>query len=489
MGKSISKNAVFKTMLNLFNIAIPIIITPIVLGAIKETYNGYISVGETWNTVFMTFACFGVSQYGLREISRVRNDEEKLNKTITSLFVITTTTTLLTTIAYTILIIFKYKGEAPFYTCLVMGGNVLFNIFYVEWINEALENYDFIAVKTMIVRIIYSVLVIIFIKNESNYLFYLYLLVGFNFINNILSFIYIRKRTKFDFRNLEIKRHLKPMIQTLILSNTYLLYTQLDRVMIDKYIGSTETGFYTIAFKIMNIIDILIFTIIQVSMSRLVNYLSNKSKDIYLQLLNKVVSIYFILLFPAAIGLFCVARQAVIIFGHGESYVAAIPILMVFSLYLMATGIDRIIEQQIIYVSGYEKADTKLALYGGILNLVLNYLLVLFHIFTPAMAALTTFISEIFLISVEYNYLVKKVIKIDIKLFSISNMKYLLYSLVFIPICMFINVKIESVLLSCAADIISCTAIYVIILLLTHDKTFKELCELMLRKAYARIKF
>lgn len=487
MSKSISKNAVFKTILNLFNIALPIIITPIILGAIKETYNGYISVGETWNTVFMTFACFGVSQYGLREISRVRDDEEKLNKTITSLFVITTTTTLITTVAYILLIKFKYSGQAPFYTCLVMGGNVLFNIFYVEWINEALENYDFIAVKTMIVRIIYSIIVILFVKNESNYLFYLYILVGFNFINNILSFIYIRKRTKFDFRDLEIKRHLKPMFQTLILSNTYLLYTQLDRVMIDNYIGSTETGFYAISFKIMNIIDILIFTIIQVSMSRLVNYLANKSKEIYMDLLRKVVSIYFILLFPAAIGLLCVSKQAVIIFGHGDRYISAVPILMVFSLYLIATGIDRIIEQQIIYVFGYEKEDTKLALYGGIVNLILNYALVVFGIFTPAMAVFTTLLADIFLISLEYNYLVKKVIKIDIKLFSMSNMKYLLYSLTFIPICMVINSKIENIFISCAADVMCCAGIYLFILLTTGDKTFKELYNIILKKAYSRI--
>ncbi len=115
----------------------------------------------------------------------------------------------------------------------------------------------------------------------------------------------------------------------------------------------------------MNIIDILIFTIIQVSMARLVNYLANKSKEVYMQLLKKVISIYFILLFPASIGLLCVSKQAVIIFGRGYTYIAAVPILMVFSIYLMAVGIDRIIEQQIIYVFGYEKADTKLALYGG----------------------------------------------------------------------------------------------------------------------------
>lgn len=52
--------------------------------------------------------------------------------------------------------------------------------------------------------------------------------------------------------------------------------------MIDRYVGSTETGFYTVAFKIMNIVDTLIFTIVQVSMSRLVNYLANKSKERYM---------------------------------------------------------------------------------------------------------------------------------------------------------------------------------------------------------------
>ena len=170
-----------------------------------------------------------------------------------------------------------------------------------------------------------------------------------------------------------------------------------------------------------------------------------------------------------------------------NGYISAVPILMVFSIYLITTGIDRIIEQQIIYVFGYEKIDTRLALYGGIVNLILNYALVFFGIFTPAMAVVTTLIANIFLISLEYNYLVKRVIKLDIKLFSISNIKYLLYSLIFIPICMVINSNIENILISCAADVICCGAVYLGILLVTRDKTFQELYSLLLKKAYSRI--
>lgn len=74
-----------------------------------------------------------------------------------------------------------------------------------------------------------------------------------------------------------------------------------------------------------------------------------------------------------------------------------------------------------------------------------------------------------------------------ISLFSMSNMKYLLYSLIFIPICMVINSNVENILISCAIDVICCGVVYVGILLVTHDKTFKELYNLLLKKAYSRI--
>ena len=56
-----------------------------------------------------------------------------------------------------------------------------------------------------------------------------------NLINNLLSYFYIKKRIKFDFSNLKIIQYIKPMFLVVILSNTALLYTMFDRLMIDKY--------------------------------------------------------------------------------------------------------------------------------------------------------------------------------------------------------------------------------------------------------------
>jgi len=482
MSKSISKNAVFKAVLNMSNIILPIIVMPVVLSAIQDKLNGYITMGETWTAVFMIFASFGIYQYGLREVSRVRDDKKKLRQTITSLFVITTVTTTIVSVLYSLFLIIFHRNDALFYTCMVMGLNIVFNMFNVEWINEALENYDFIAIKTMIVKIIYNILTICFVRTQEDFLFYIYITCGINFINNISSFIYIKKKIQFDFSDLQLKKHLKPMFSVVILANTYILYTWLDKNMINSYIGSTEAGYYGVAQKIMYMIDILMFTIVQVSMARLSNYLENHSKEVYLKLLNKIVKVYFLLLFPASIGLLGVSKQVIIIMGRGtDTYLPAVPILMVFSIYMLTIGIDRIIADQIIYIFGREKTDAKLVLIGGILNLILNALLLITKTFTPTSAIATTLVVNLVVIAMEYR-LVKKELNLDIQLFAFENLKYLYYSLIFIPITFFINKFVSAVIFSCILDVIVCCSIYFIILIVTRDKVFFDLIYIVLAK-------
>lgn len=482
MSRSISKNAIFKAILNLFNIILPIVVLPVVLSRIQPTLNGYITMGETFTGIFMIFASFGVYQYGLREVSRVRGDERKLSQTFTSLFMVTTITTVVTSIIYVIFIVTARRNEAYFYTCMIMGLNIVFNLFYVEWINEALENYDFIAFKTMLVKIIYSVLVLFFVRSQEDFLLYIYLGVGVNFINNILSFIYIKKKIRFDFSNLKFRKHIKPMFSAVILSNTSLLYTQLDKLMIDSNIGSTEAGYYAVAQKVMIIINTLMLTIIQVSMPRLSNYLENNSKEVYLNLLKRVIKVYFLLLFPASIGLLCVSNQVMWIFGHFRpDYLPAAPIMMVFSIYMLTIGVEGIIANQIIYLHGREKTDAKLVLIGGILNLILNTILLASKKFTPTTAIITTVISNLVVVALEYR-LVKRGIKLKISLFTFENMKYLYYSLPFIPITYIINTYVSGMLMSCILDIIVCGVLYLGILFFTKDLVFFDLVNRVIRK-------
>jgi len=480
MAKSISRNALFNAVLNLFNIILPALVIPVVSRAIGNELYGYMGYGDSINSYFLIFASFGIFTYGIREMSRVRDNKVKLRQTFTNLFVITTITNILATVAYIVFVLIFYKDQPYFYTCIIMGFNLAFNLFYVEWVNQALENYDFITIKTMIIRIISCAIIVLVIRSKENYLFYLYILIATNFINNIISFIYIKKRIKFDFSNMHFAIHIRPMIYAVILSNVGVLYTQLDKFMIKDYIGTTDVGYFYMAQRIINMINILMLTLVTVTMPRLSNYLGNDSKNEYLLLLKRVVNVYFLVLFPASIGLLCLSEEVIGIFG-GSEYLAVVPVMRVFSIYMLSLGIQNIISNQIIYLYQKEKDDSILIFIGGIINLILNLTFVFIGKFTIVTAISTTLIANLIVIGLQYR-LVKKVIKLDIHLFAYENMKYFYYSLVFIPITFGIKFVISNILIACVLEVIACGLVYLGILVITKDLVFFELLNKILVK-------
>ena len=471
MAKSISKNAIFKAILNIFNIILPIIVTPVITRIFTTDQFSYITQGETFNTILMAFAGFGVYQYGLREISKVRDNKKKLSKTFTSLFLISTTSTILISGVYIIWLFLFYKSNPAFYTCLILSFNIVMNLFYVEWINEALENYDFIAVKTMIVKVVYSIAVLCVIRSTDNYFMYLYLGFAANIANNLWSYFYIKRRVKFDFSNIRIKQYLKPMFLAVILSNTSLLYTQCDRLLIINYASEADLAAYGIAQKVMMMINTLMLTIIQVTMPRLANNHGNGNDRGYFSLLDKVMKIYFLLLFPASLGLLGVSKQVMWLFG--DDYVPWYPVMSCFSLYMLTVGIQGIISNQIIYLYKKEKEDVKIFFIFGVFNVVGNSILVLCNIFTPSNSIIITMIANIFIIIMECRVIRVKM-KLNIKIFTFKNMKYFYYSLLFIPIAFVVNKYIESMIISCAINIVLCGGLYLGILLFTRDEVFFE---------------
>jgi len=481
MAKSISKNAIFKAMLNLFNIILPILVMPLVSRSFGEELYGYYGYGDSLTAFFLIFASFGIYQYGLREMSKVRDDKIKLRQTFTSLIVFTTITNIVASAAYMIYVAIFYKDQPYLYTCIILGFNIAFNTFYVEWVNEAMESYDFIAIKTMIVKIIYSGLILLCVRNQGDFLLYLYLVIGSNFINNIISFVYVKKKVSFDFSDLQFLKHIKPMFYVVILSSTGVLYTQLDRVMLkDSPGGTTAVGYYYMAQRLQGIINTLLLTLVHVTMPRLSNYLGNGFKEKYLILLKKVIKIYFLILFPTSIGLFCLSKEAIYIFG-GEKFLAAVPVMVVFSIYMLSLGVEGVIANQMIYLHGKEKEDAILVLIGGVINLIFNVLLSITGNFNMVSAITTTLIANLIVIVLEYR-MVKKVIKLDIKLFAYENIKYFYYSLVFIPITFGIKFVIHNMIIACILEVVICGLVYLGILLITKDLVFFELLNKVLVK-------
>lgn len=492
MEKSISTNIIFKFILNIFNLVVPILIGPYVLRIIGPDMNGTINYAQTLYSYFFIFAGFGVYQYGLREISRVKGDKQKLNSLFTSLFIITVCTTVITSIIYLIYIYHGYNGTDMYSISIILSFNFLANIFYTEWVNEALENFDFITIKTVIVRCIYIIAIFVFVRVAQDFKHYVVLLVLSTFANNIISFIYIKRRVKFTFSNIKLLPHFKPLFLVVILSNANVLYAQLDKAMLGSYYTIVSVGFYAVAQSISGIINSLLLTVITVSMPRLSNFLTHKDNNAYLTLLNKVSKIYYVILFPTCIGLALLAKEVILLYG-GISFIDAYPILVVFSLYTISLGYETILGTQVLYLNKKENIQVKFIFICGFINLILNSLLVWLNIFNGITAMVTTLISNIILIILEYYY-IKHKLNLNIKLFAWDKLKYCVYSLTFIPITMAIRMVLFSNLSQSTGELILYLItvmiinglVYLICLLATKDEFIFTLFKVLKDKVLHR---
>lgn len=105
MQKSLVSNIFYKILLNTFNIILPILVGPYAYRTLGVDSMGTVNFSETIFNYFFIFAVFGVYQYGLREISLVKNDKKKVSQLFTNLYVINFTTSILALTAFYYLVI------------------------------------------------------------------------------------------------------------------------------------------------------------------------------------------------------------------------------------------------------------------------------------------------------------------------------------------------------------------------------------------------
>lgn len=486
MEKSLARNAVSKLTLNIFNIVIPLLVGAYLSRTFGPAVMGDINYIQSLYTYLVVFSNFGVYQYGLRELSRVRDDRKKFDEVFSNLFFIILVANLVVILLYLAFISILYPGTRVSAIGYAFTLNFVANFFFVDWVMEAREDFGFITRKSIVIQTIYAILIFIFIRSADNYVAY-GILVGIAlFFNYLTTFVYLRTRVKLkmSFRSLRLKDHLKPMFVVVIFSNAGLLFIQLDKIMIGAFMNRELLSYYTMAHGIMLIINTLMLTVVHVTIPRLNKYLSDQNHTLYDTLLNRIFRVYLMFLFPAAVGLSLVAREAILIYG-GSQFVQAIPILSMFAVYMVVLGLENILTNQIMYVKRQEKVQVRIVFLCGFLNLLFNIGLITLGAFTPMAALVTTTIANGLLVAAQYWY-IRVRMKFHFIIFSMTNMKYLFFSLVFIPVTYLIRSAGLGTLLNFVLIITVNTAIYLLMLFLTKEPFLGELMDMVRKKRVDR---
>ncbi|MGI5894150.1 MAG: oligosaccharide flippase family protein [Candidatus Merdivicinus sp.] len=495
MAKSIAANSLYNFILKFFRLIVPLLVSSHVIQTLDQQLYAEFQSASTWLDFALIFGVFGVTVYGIREGARVRDDKEKAKKLFSSLFSLNLVTNSVVLLIYSAVVFFSLESiSRTIY--LVLGLKLFANIFLVEWLNEAMENYRFITIKTILVRIFYAVLIFGFIHEPDDVVRYVVIIILTDLLNNLASFFYIKKRMPISFHDLEIKKHIVPLISMMVISNVNILYTQLDKMLLDVTVGSMAVATYKIPQDITVIISNLLSSVVMVAVPRLAYYHGNDQENSYRQLLDQSYHSFMLLVFPACMGFACLAQEIMHAYTKGTAYDAAIPVLILFAFRTVENSVYTVCANQIFFVYNQEKYLIRMLLICGLLNVALNYTLIATGFFTPVTAIATTILSEIILMCILFQF-IRKRLKIPFRFFTKTNVKYMLLSLTFIPITLAVRglgleTSLQSILLgsllTAGIIIVICMALYFGVLLLIRDTTMCFLTQKAIQMFFGRFR-
>lgn len=372
--KSLAKNSIFYTIYTVLNLIFPLVTSIYVSRVLLPIGVGKVAYAQSIASYFVILAGLGIPNYGLREIAKLRDNQEKKNKLFTELIIINTLSSLVAFSLYLVLIfcIKDYRCQLPLF--LSVGLLILFNILNIDWLYQGEEEYVYIVIRSIIVKVSSIIAIIVFVRDSSDFVIYALISTLATAGNYIFNAVNARKYVKLDFKSLQLKQHLKPifiMLAGIFLSN---IYGKIDITMLGLFSTDDIIGYYSYGQKVVDLVVTICTSITAVFMPRL-SYCYKNGKNEFMKLIEKGIDILSFLTIPMAMGLFIVAPEIIQIM-FGEKFLQASLTVRVLSILILIKGYGNLLCYQLVICTGNEKERLPATCFGSLANVAFNWLLI-----------------------------------------------------------------------------------------------------------------
>lgn len=452
----LKKNIFFNLLLSISQILFPLITFPYSSRILGPSGIGSIVFVDSITQMFLLFSALGIPIYGVREISRLKNNKIALSNLFSELVTIHICCTLLFVIFYVSSALFIPKLSSHFSLVLIGVGILLFNVFSLEWFFQGMENFSYITKRTLLVRVLFIILLFCFVNKKTDTVVYYSLTAGSYLLNAIINFNYSRRYITVSFIGLNIKKHIKPLLIILCSNIVVSVYLLMDNTIVGFLKGELAVGYYSTAVKFAKIALTIItsFGIVLIPQISLAH--TEKDYEKINSLINKSFNYVCTIGIPLSVGLILLARTIIFVLV-GKTFLPSVLALQIISPIILIIGMTNIFAWQILTPFGNDKKVLLVVVCGMITSLTLNFLLIPHLSFIGAAIANVATELIVMLISA---YFVYSLGKIQLKFKPLFNA--LLGSFVFIIITYVIRYFINESILREVIIIFLCVITYFI---------------------------
>jgi len=339
----------------------------------------------------------------------------------------------------------------------------------VEWYFKANEEFAYITIRNLIVKIVSIVLMVVFVRSSADIIYYGLISVGGVFGYSIINFIKFSKSVKLKFIKIDYLKHLKPALSVFLLTFATTIYCYLDSIMLGYIKDKYAVGIYSAAYKITTTVIAITTAINTIMLPRLSYYYENNETEKIKQILNTCYQLTLMISIPAVIGIEIFAEKIIYILS-GAEFLSAASALRLMAPIIIFVSITNIIGIQIFYSAGHIKKTVISVFVGAAVNLIANSILI--PIMTYDGAAIGTLIAEFSVLVVQV--LIGKELLI-FKKFDLNIVKILLSTFIMSGIILLVKNLIDiHYILDMAIYVIIAVLVYFISLFIMKERYIKE---------------
>ena len=406
--KSLKVNFIMNTILTMSAFIFPLISFPYVSRILLPEGTGKVSFATSLISYFVMFAQLGIPTYGVRACAKVRDDKRRLSKTAHELLTINLIMTAISYAALAVALIFVPRLREDRLLYIVVSATVFFTSIGMEWLYKALEQYTYIAVRSIIFKAVALVAMFVLVHEKEDYVIYGGISILASSASYVMNFFHARKYIYMrPMGRLDLRPHLKAVMVFFAMSCASTIYTHLDTVMLGFMDTDTTVGYYNAAVRIKNILVSIVTSLGTVLLPRAAYYVEHKLWDEFRDISRKAMNFTLAAATPMMLYFILFAQDGIFLLS-GEEYAGSILPMQLAMPTLLFIGMSNIFGIQILVPMGKETWVLGSIICGAVVDTVLNVTLI--PPFGAAGAAAANMIAEFTVMLVQIVMLRKEVL-------------------------------------------------------------------------------
>lgn len=375
---SLKKNILYNILLTTSLYVLQFVTYPYVSRMLGVTGIGITNFAQSVVQYFIMFSMMGVNTLGTREIAKCNGDGAKRNKVFSDIFQLNLLVTMAVLSIYVLSILIVPKLYVYRRLLWVGAFQIVFNTFTVEWLYKGMEEFRYITLRTLFVRLLYVVLVFTLVRGPEDYALYFYLSVGVIVANGSVNLIYSRSFVRFLIQPMRV---LLEYAKQMGLLGSYaimtMMYTTFNVVYLGFVTDDYEVGIYTTAIKLHAIIVGLFTAFTTVMMSRISALRGTHDLAQIRQLLGKSYEVLYAVALPLIV-LGIVYAPEIVLAVAGPNYASAVLLFRLVMPLLLVIGLEQIVVNQVLMPFGRDRQVLRGSVAGALVGVFLNIVLVPF---------------------------------------------------------------------------------------------------------------